>query len=128
MATALHGKDGYVYWNGTAVALVTNWSATIGPAMDDITAMDSSGWQQMTPGIKKASGSVTVRYATDDTIQTSMRNNTIGGTAMVLRLYPNGNANYFSGSAFLTLDLSGAFDSPVEAVYNFESHGAWSYT
>lgn len=129
MATSLHGKDGYVYWNGTAVALVTNWKATIAPTYDDITAMDSSGWQQLALGIKKASGSFTVRYATDDTNgQTITRANAVGGTAMVLRLYPNGTSNYFSGSAFLTLDLNASFDAPVEATYNFESHGAWTYT
>ncbi len=128
MATALHGKDGYAYWNGTAVALVTSWDMTLGPAYDDITAMDSGGWRQRIAGIKEATGSVKVHYATDDTIQVSMRNNVIGGSALVLRLYPNGTTNYFSGSAFLTLDLTAPHDGVDEATYNFESHGAWTYT
>lgn len=129
MATALHGKDGVVFWNGTAVALVTNWELSIGPSKDDITAMDSNGWGQVTAGIKRATGSVTVRNNSDDTIHTSMRANTLGGTPMVLRLYQAGTAgNYYNGTALLDLSLTVPFDAVEEAVYNFDSHGVWSYT
>lgn len=129
MATPLHGKDGYVYWNGTAVALVNNWNATFEYAYDDVTAMDSGGAHQRIKGLFDANGAVNVRYATDDTNgQTVMRANAMGGTAMVMRLYPNGTSNYFSGTAFLTMDLNVAHDAPDEATYNFVSHGLWTYT
>lgn len=129
MATALHGKDGLVYWNGTAVALVTNWEMNIGPSKDDITAMDSNGWRQVKAGIKSATGSVTIRNNDDDAIHTSMRSNMLGGTAMTLRLYENGTAgHYYSGSALLDLALTAPFDGIEEAVYNYDSHGPWSYT
>lgn len=131
MATATHGKSGFVYWNGTAVALVNNYKMTIGGAHDDITAMDSGGWRQRIDGIKEATGNVTVRWAGDDAVQLSMQANTIAGTALVLRLYPSGTAGtpgYFSGSAFLTLDVTVDHNAPNEGTYNFESHGPWSYT
>lgn len=129
MATALHGKSGLAYWNGTALALVESWEMSIGASNDDITAMDSGGWRQRTPGIFEATGRVTLRNNDDDTVHTHMRARTLGGTAMALRLYENGTAgHYYSGSAFMNLDLSVAHDSPEEATYNFESHGAWTYT
>ena len=129
MATSLHGKNGYAYINGTAIALVTDWSLSGGPSWDDITAMDSAGWGQIIAGIARFSGNITVRYASDDTNgQTVARNNAIGGTIVALRLYPAGTVNYFGGSAGLTIDVNATHDGPDEATYNFESHGAWSYT
>lgn len=129
MATALHGDGGFVYYNGSAIALVHKWSMNFDYNLDDITAMDSGGWAQTMVGIKKVTGNVVVGYATDDTAgQTIMRNNAIGGSALVLKLNPNGTASYFSGTAFLKLSMDVAFDSPIEATYDFSSHGPWTYT
>ena len=129
MATALHGKDGIVKAGTVTVALVDSWDMTIDPALDDITAMDSSGWQQLMVGIKKTSGSIKVRYAADDTTgQTVLNADVIGGTALSLSLYPSGTANYFSGSAFLTEAITAAHNAPGERTFSFSSHGAWTYT
>lgn len=132
MATALHGKDGAAYVGGTIVALVNNWSLSGGPTWDDITAMDSNSAGQIIAGIRRWTGSIAVRYATDDTNgQNILRANAFGGTIVSLKLYPSntggGTANFFSGSAGLTMDLNAAHDAVDEATYNFESHGPWTY-
>lgn len=129
MATALHGKNGVVFWNGTAVALVTNWNLNIGPTKEDITAMDSGGWGQTMAGIFKATGSIVIENNSDDTIMANMRASVLAGTLKILRLYENGTAgNYYSGSALLDMALNAPVAAKEEATYNFESHGPWSYT
>lgn len=129
MATQLHGDAGYAYVNGSAVALVHKWSMNLDYNLDDATAMDSAGWQKLIVGIKKATGNVTVGYATNDTAgQSVLQSSAVGGSMVALRLYPNGTANYFSGSAFLKLSMDVAFSDPIEATYDFSSDGAWTYT
>ncbi len=129
MGTPLHGKDGYVYVGGSAVALVDRWTMNVDVAQDDVTSMDSGGWQQLLAGVKRVSGAVTVRYATDDTNgQTVLRNSAIGGSMVVLKLNPNGTANYFSGTALLNLGFESPHDNVNVATYDFNSHGPWTYT
>ncbi len=129
MATALHGDSGFAYVGGSAIALVHKWSMVFDPNLDEITAMDSGGWQQLMVGLKKATGSITVGHATDDTVgQTVLRGSALGGSVVSLRLYPSGTTAYFGGSAFLKLSMDVDFASPVEAKYDFSSHGVWAYT
>lgn len=129
MATAIHGDTGLAYVGGSAIALVHKWDATFDFAEDDITAMDSGGWQRLMVGLKKVTGSIAVGYATDDTAgQTVLQNNAVAGSAVVLALYPGGTAHSFGGTAFLKFALSASFDSPEEATYDFASNGPWSYT
>lgn len=129
MATPTHGKDGSVKVGGSAVALVDQWDANIEPAYDDVTSQDSGGWQMLTPGLKKVTGSIKVRLANDDTNgQTVLRNSAVGGSAVVLTLNTSGTANPLSGTAYLSESLSSPHGAPNEATYNFSSHGPWTYT
>lgn len=129
MATALHGKNGLAYWNGTALAIVTQWQLNIGPSKDDITGMDSGGWTQTMAGLFSATGSITLKNNDDDATMTHMRARTLGGTALIVRLYENGTAgHYYSGTALLDAALNVSVDAPEEITYNFQNHGPWSYT
>ncbi len=128
MSTALHGDSGYAYVSGTAIGLVHKWSMNWDHALDDITAMDSAGWQHLMIGIKKVTGSITLGYATDDAQGSALQNNAVGGTVVTLALYPSGTAKSFGGSAFIKLSMDVSFDVPVEAVYDFSSHGPWAYS
>lgn len=125
-----HGKDGSVKVGGTAVASVNTWDATIEPNYDDITSMDSSGWQNLMLGIRKVSGSINVRYDPADTNgQIVLKNNALGGTAVALILYTSGtSAGYMSGSAFLTEAVTVDHNAPNARTFSFQSHGAWTYT
>ncbi len=129
MATAVHGKDGVVKVGGTVVAFVDGWDGNIDPSYDDITSEDSAGWQDLLPGIKKASGSIKVRYAMDDTNgQSVLQSAVMNQTAVALSLYPSGTAHYFGGTAYLKLAVSSPHGAPVEGTFSFESKGAWTYT
>lgn len=129
MATPLHGKDGAAKVGGSTIALVDSWTADLDVSKDDVTAMDSGGWGMLLPGLKRVTGSISVRYATDDTAgQTVMRNSVWGGSAVVLSLYVSGTAKYLTGTAYLNESYDASHDAVAATSFDFESHGPWSYT
>lgn len=129
MGTPLDGVDGYVYVSGSVVALVKAWSADFGPELQDFAVMDGTRYKRRTAGARDVTGKIDVVFCKDDSNgQTILQNNALGGSAVLLALYPSGTANSFSGTAFLRLSVNADATKQIDASYSFSANGPWSYS
>lgn len=130
MGTALHGKDGSVKVGGSAVALVDSWDLTLDVADLDVTSVGDT-WQSLQAGggLRKVTGSIKCKNATDDTVgQDVLLSNAIGGTAVALTLYESGTTSFWSGTAMVHPAFSVPASDKQTATFSFTSTGAWAHT
>jgi predicted secreted protein len=128
---ALSGTAGsVVYTTGgtTTVGEIKEWS--IDAAMDppETTAFGDS-WKEFIAGIREYSGTFSGNMDTADTVQTSLRNSFLGGSAVALRLHHSLAGYFVVGTAFLTgFAPAISYDGVGEIEYSFQGSGALSLT
>lgn len=130
MANALSGTLGsVVYLTGgtTTVGAIKEWSLSLSHNPVETTAFGDV-WQTYIPSLRNATGSFAGNYDTSDTVQTSLRNAMLGGSALALRLYVNGS-NYFNvGTAYLTGNNPAiSNDGKAENAFDFQVSGAVTF-
>lgn len=101
---ALSGTAGsVVYTTGgtTAVGNLTEWRLDVSMSPQEITAFGDN-WQKFLPSVRGATGTFQGNFDDTDATQTSLRNATLGGSAVALRLYVSGSKYFNVGTAYMT--------------------------
>ncbi len=128
---ALSGTAGsVVYMTGgtTAVGEIREWSLDLSHSPVDVTAFGDV-WERYIPSLRSATGSFSGNMDTADTVQTSLRNTMLGGSALALRLYVSPTAYFAVGTAYLTGQNAGvSVDGKVDAGYDFQVSGPVTFT
>lgn len=130
MAGGLSGTAGsVVYMTGgtTIVGGMKEWSLSLSHSPVETTAFGDV-WQTYIPSLHNATGSFAGNMDTTDTVQTSLRNAMLAGSAIALRLYVT-PANYYNvGTAFLTGNGPAVSnDGKVENSFDFQVSGPVSF-
>ena len=124
--TCYRGNDGVLKVGATAVGEVVEWNAEESTSLHDCTSMGDD-WERHTPGIKKWTASVTLRWDKDDAGQNALE---VGGSVSV-KLYPAGDGaggEVMEGTATVeTISVSVSKDDLVERSVSLTGNGALTH-
>ena len=129
MGTPISGTAGsVVYMTGgtTMVDDIDEWSMNLSMSPVEVTSFGDN-WKSIIPSFRAASGSFSGNRANDTTVQNTLRNAMLGGSAVALRLY-EGTAYWNVGTAYLT-GMGPAVSQAGKATisYDFEPSGPVTY-
>lgn len=126
---AVSGTAGDIKLGGTAgttVARIGEWSADFQMSPQDVTGFQKA-WSEKVASVHSATGSFSGAKDNSDAMQEQLINAQLGGSVVTLALYQD--SKVYAGSAFLNSHgPSISFDGRGETSFNFENHGAWTYS
>lgn len=123
----LSGKDGAVLVGATALAEITQWSATKSSDIDNYASSSSAGYQVNVEGTKRMSGSITMKLNTS-TPQIGISPVIVEGTSYTLNLKIDATRIYVVPARLSDISLDVVVDGGPAVVLtaNFQSNGAWT--
>jgi hypothetical protein len=119
----------------TAVGRLSDWSFNTTAERIDASIMGSCT-KSYVNGAAETTGTISAQWDGDDSIQTSLRSAVTAGTALFLRIYPEGTgsgANFYrsttSGVRILGVDTNGnGVDGIVASSFSFAANGGLTAT
>jgi hypothetical protein len=119
----------------TAVGRLSNWSFNTTAERIDASIMGSCT-KSYVNGASDTTGTIEAQWDGDDSIQASLRSAVTAGTALFIRIYPEGTgsgANFYrttsSGARILGVETNGnGVDGVVGVSFNFAANGGMTTT
>lgn len=125
---ALSGTAGSVLAGTVVVGEIAEWSFDVGHSPVETTAFGDQ-WQEYIPSLRNATGSFSGNRDTTDTVQTTLLNSTLGGSAVALKLYVSPTSYWTVGTAYITGQSDSISNAgKADVSWNFQVSGAVTFT
>lgn len=127
---ALSGTAGsVVYMTGgtTTVGEIAEWSLDLSHSPVDATSFGNN-WAKYVPSIRNATGTFSGNFDSSDSVQGSLINAMLGGSAVAFRLYVDGTKYFNIGTAYLTgMGPSISQTGKADVSYSFQNSAAVTF-